>query len=195
MKKYSHLQHAPLFRARRSATMRRGNAGDGTDHAADIVAKKVGTAADVHKVLADYYAGETFRCRWRPAWPTAGGWSATAFLRADRLDRHQTRWSSAVYGKRGRAAADPGGGLARQSRQGRLGRGGFQVINLKTGVRRDDGTRRGLRRLRPIEAAGRPVLEDRAFCLLEKILPPRRPAATRAFLRSGPKLRQFAVIC
>ena len=78
------------------------------------------TAADVHKVLADYYAGETFV----PVRPLADRkWlERDRFLRADRLIDTNSM-ELAVYGN----DADeqhPGRGLARQSRQGRVGRGG-----------------------------------------------------------------------
>jgi N-acetyl-gamma-glutamyl-phosphate reductase len=57
MKKYSHLKHAPLF------VPSVGHYAQGmlvmVPLTRDIVAKKV-SAKDVHGVLADYYAGETF---------------------------------------------------------------------------------------------------------------------------------------
>ena len=135
MKKYSNLQHAPLF------VPSVGHYAQGmlvmVPITRDIVAKKV-SAADVHKVLADYYAGETFvpvRPLSRPQ--VAGARPLPAGRPADRHQLHGAR----RLRQRGRAA-DPGGGLARQSRQGRVGRGGagHQPQDRR---RRDDGAGRG----------------------------------------------------
>ena len=94
----------------------------------DIVAKKV-TAADVHKVLADYYAGETFV----PVRPLSDRkWlERDRFLRADRLIDTNSM-ELAVYGNEAEQQI-----LAVASLDN-LGKGAsgaaVQVINLKTGV-------------------------------------------------------------
>ena len=105
MKKYSNLQHAPLF------------------------VPSVGHYADVHKVLADYYAGETFV----PVRPLADRkWlERDRFLRADRLIDTNSM-ELAVYGNEAEQQI-----LAVASLDN-LGKGAsgaaVQVINLKTGV-------------------------------------------------------------
>jgi N-acetyl-gamma-glutamyl-phosphate reductase len=92
MKKYSHLKHAPMF------VPSVGHYAQGmlvmVPITTDIVAKKV-SAKDVHGVLADYYAGETFV----PVRPLADRkWlERDRFLRADRLVDTNTM-ELAVYG-------------------------------------------------------------------------------------------------
>jgi len=126
MKKYSNLQHAPLFvpsvghYAQVMLVM--------VPITRDIVARKV-TAADVHKVLADYYAGETFV----PVRPLSDRkWlERDRFLRADRLIDTNSM-ELAVYGNEAEQQI-----LAVASLYN-LGKGAsgaaVQVINLKTGV-------------------------------------------------------------
>ena len=126
MKKYSNLQHAPLF------VPSVGHYAQGmlvmVPITRDIVAKKV-TAADVHKVLADYYAGETFV----PVRPLSDRkWlERDRFLRADRLIDTNSM-ELAVYGNEAEQQI-----LAVASLDN-LGKGAsgaaVQVINLKTGV-------------------------------------------------------------
>ena len=126
MKKYSHLQHAPLF------VPSVGHYAQGmlvmVPITRDIVARKV-TAAEVHKVLADYYAGETFV----PVRPLADRkWlERDRFLRADRLIDTNTM-ELAVYGNEAEQQI-----LAVASLDN-LGKGAsgaaVQVINLKTGI-------------------------------------------------------------
>ena len=126
MKKYSNLQHAPLF------VPSVGHYAQGmlvmVPITRDIVARKV-TAADVHKVLADYYAGETFV----PVRPLADRkWlERDRFLRADRLIDTNSM-ELAVYGNEAEQQI-----LAVASLDN-LGKGAsgaaVQVINLKTGV-------------------------------------------------------------
>jgi N-acetyl-gamma-glutamyl-phosphate reductase len=126
MKKYSNLQHAPLF------VPSVGHYAQGmlvmVPITRDIVAKKV-TAADVQKVLADYYAGETFV----PVRPLADRkWlERDRFLRADRLIDTNSM-ELAVYGNEAEQQI-----LAVASLDN-LGKGAsgaaVQVINLKTGV-------------------------------------------------------------
>ena len=126
MKKYSHLQHAPLF------VPSVGHYAQGmlimVPITRDIVAKKV-SAADVQKVLADYYAGETFV----PVRPLADRkWlERDRFLRADRLIDTNSM-ELAVYGNEAEQQI-----LAVASLDN-LGKGAsgaaVQVINLKTGV-------------------------------------------------------------
>jgi len=126
MKKYSNLQHAPLF------VPSVGHYAQGmlvmVPITRDIVAKKV-TAADVHKVLAGYYAGETFM----PVRPLADRkWlERDRFLRADRLIDTNSM-ELAVYGNEAEQQI-----LAVASLDN-LGKGAsgaaVQVINLKTGV-------------------------------------------------------------
>jgi N-acetyl-gamma-glutamyl-phosphate reductase len=94
----------------------------------DIVTKKV-SAKDVHGVLADYYAGETFV----PVRPLSDRkWlERDRFLRADRLIDTNTM-ELAVYGNEAEEQI-----LAVASLDN-LGKGAsgaaVQVINLKTGV-------------------------------------------------------------
>ena len=126
MKKYSNLQHAPLF------VPSVGHYAQGmlvmVPITRDIVARKV-TAADVHKVLADYYAGETFV----PVRPLSDRkWlERDRFLRADRLIDTNSM-ELAVYGTEAEQQI-----LAVASLDN-LGKGAsgaaVQVINLKTGV-------------------------------------------------------------
>jgi N-acetyl-gamma-glutamyl-phosphate reductase len=126
MKKYSHLQHAPLF------VPSVGHYAQGmlimVPITRDIVAKKV-NAADVQKVLADYYAGETFV----PVRPLADRkWlERDRFLRADRLIDTNSM-ELAVYGNEAEEQI-----LAVASLDN-LGKGAsgaaVQCINLKTGV-------------------------------------------------------------
>jgi len=126
MKKYSHLKHAPLF------VPSVGHYAQGmlitVPITRDIVAKKV-TAMDVHQVLSDYYAGETFV----PVRPLADRkWlERDRFLRADRLVDTNSM-ELAVYGNEAEEQI-----LAVASLDN-LGKGAsgaaVQVINLKTGV-------------------------------------------------------------
>ena len=94
----------------------------------DLVAKKV-TAKDVHGVLADYYAGETFV----PVRPLADRkWlERDRFLRADRLVNTNSM-ELAVYGN------DSEGNVLAVASLDNLGKGAsgaaVQCINLKTGV-------------------------------------------------------------
>jgi N-acetyl-gamma-glutamyl-phosphate reductase len=126
MKKYSHLQHAPLF------VPSVGHYAQGmlitVPITRDIVAKKV-TAKDVQQVLADYYAGETFVTT-RPL--ADRQWlERDRFLRADRLVNTNTL-ELAVYGNEAEEQI-----LAVASLDN-LGKGAsgaaVQCINLKTGV-------------------------------------------------------------
>ena len=126
MKKYSHLKHAPLF------VPSVGHYAQGmlitVPITRDIVAKKV-SAKDVHQVLSDYYAGETFV----PVRPLADRkWlERDRFLRADRLVDTNTM-ELAVYGNEAEEQI-----LAVASLDN-LGKGAsgaaVQCINLKTGV-------------------------------------------------------------
>jgi N-acetyl-gamma-glutamyl-phosphate reductase len=126
MKKYSHLTHAPLF------VPSVGHYAQGmlitVPITRDIVAKKV-SAKDVHQVLSDYYAGETFV----PVRPLADRkWlERDRFLRADRLVDTNTM-ELAVYGNEAEEQI-----LAVASLDN-LGKGAsgaaVQCINLKTGV-------------------------------------------------------------
>ncbi len=140
MKKYSGLTHAPLF------VPSVGHYAQGmlitVPITRDITTKQV-TAKDVHQVLSDYYAGETFV----PVRPLADrAWlERDRFLRADRLVDTNTM-ELAVYGKRCRRQRARRG-LARQSWQGRVGRGGA-VHQPQDRRRRDDGPRRRLKSLR-----------------------------------------------
>jgi N-acetyl-gamma-glutamyl-phosphate reductase len=99
----------------------------------DIVAKKV-SAKDVHQVLSDYYAGETFV----PVRPLADRkWlERDRFLRADRLVDTNSM-ELAVYGNEAEEQI-----LAVASLDN-LGKGAsgaaVQVINLKTGVNETTG--------------------------------------------------------
>ena len=131
MKKYSHLKHAPMF------VPSVGHYAQGmlvmVPLTRDIVAKKV-TAKDVHGVLADYYAGETFV----PVRPLADRkWlERDRFLRADRLVDTNTM-ELAVYGNEAEEQI-----LAVASLDN-LGKGAsgaaVQCINLKTGVAQTTG--------------------------------------------------------
>jgi len=126
MKKYSHLKHAPMF------VPSVGHYAQGmlitVPITRDIVARKV-SAKDVHNVLSDYYAGETFV----PVRPLADRkWlERDRFLRADRLVDTNTM-ELAVYGNEAEEQI-----LAVASLDN-LGKGAsgaaVQCINLKTGV-------------------------------------------------------------
>jgi N-acetyl-gamma-glutamyl-phosphate reductase len=126
MKKYSGLTHTPLF------VPSVGHYAQGmlimVPITRDIVARKV-KAADVHKVLADYYAGETFV----PVRPLADRqWlERDRFLRADRLIDTNSM-ELAVYGN------DADENILAVASLDNLGKGAsgaaVQVINLKTGV-------------------------------------------------------------
>jgi N-acetyl-gamma-glutamyl-phosphate reductase len=126
MKKYSHLEHSPMF------VPSVGHYAQGmlvmVPLTRDIVTKKV-SAKDVHGVLADYYAGETFV----PVRPLADRkWlERDRFLRADRLIDTNTM-ELAVYGNEAEEQI-----LAVASLDN-LGKGAsgaaVQCINLKTGV-------------------------------------------------------------
>ncbi|MFO1159829.1 MAG: N-acetyl-gamma-glutamyl-phosphate reductase [Reyranellaceae bacterium] len=126
MKKYSHLEHAPLFvpsvahYAQGMLVM--------VPVTRDIVAKRV-KAADVHKVLADHYEGETF-VTVRPL--ADRKWlERDRFLRADRLIDTNSM-ELAVYGN------DAEENILVVASLDNLGKGAsgaaVQVINLKTGV-------------------------------------------------------------
>ena len=131
MRKYSHLQHTPLF------VPSVGHYAQGmlvmVPITRDIVAKKV-TAADVHQALADYYAGETFV----PVRPLADHqWlERDRFLRADRLIDTNSM-ELAVYGN------DAEENILAVASLDNLGKGAsgaaVQVINLKTGVAETTG--------------------------------------------------------
>ncbi|WP_421995847.1 N-acetyl-gamma-glutamyl-phosphate reductase [Reyranella sp.] len=126
MKKYSHLAHAPMFMPSV------GHYAQGmlvmVPVTRDILARKV-TARDVHAVLADYYAGETFV----PVRPLGDRqWlERERFLRADRLVDTNTL-ELAVYGN------DAEEQILAVASLDNLGKGAsgaaVQVINLKTGV-------------------------------------------------------------
>jgi N-acetyl-gamma-glutamyl-phosphate reductase len=126
MKKYSGLKHAPLF------VPSVGHYAQGmlvtVPITRDITAKQV-SARDVHGVLADYYAGETFV----PVRPLADkSWlERDRFLRADRLIDTNTM-ELAVYGN------DADGNVLAVASLDNLGKGAsgaaVQCINLKTGV-------------------------------------------------------------
>ncbi|ODT14003.1 MAG: N-acetyl-gamma-glutamyl-phosphate reductase [Kaistia sp. SCN 65-12] len=126
MKKYSGLTHAPLF------VPSVGHYAQGmlvmVPITRDIVGKKV-TAKDVHKVLADHYAGETF-VTVRPL--ADRKWlERDRFLRADRLTDTNSM-ELAVYGN------DAEENILVVASLDNLGKGAsgaaVQVINLKTGV-------------------------------------------------------------
>jgi N-acetyl-gamma-glutamyl-phosphate reductase len=131
MKKYSNLQHTPLF------VPSVGHYAQGmlviVPITRDIVAKKV-NAADVQQVLADYYAGETFV----PVRPLADRqWlERDRFLRADRLIDTNSM-ELAVYGN------DADENILAVASLDNLGKGAsgaaVQVINLKTGVAETTG--------------------------------------------------------
>ena len=99
----------------------------------DITTRQV-TAKDVHQVLSDYYAGETFV----PVRPLADRkWlERDRFLRADRLTNTNTM-ELAVYGN------DADGNVLAVASLDNLGKGAsgaaVQVINLKTGVAETTG--------------------------------------------------------
>ena len=126
MRKYAGLQRAPLF------VPSVGHYPQGmlimVPITRDLVAKKV-TAKDVHGVLADYYAGETFV----PVRPLADRkWlERDRFLRADRLIDTNSM-ELAVYGN------DAEEQILAVASLDNLGKGAsgaaVQVINLKTGV-------------------------------------------------------------
>ena len=126
MKKYSGLTHAPLF------VPSVGHYAQGmlitVPITRDITSKQV-TAKDVHGVLADYYAGETFV----PVRPLGDkSWlERDQFLRADRLTNTNTM-ELAVYGN------DADGNVVAIASLDNLGKGAsgaaVQCINLKTGV-------------------------------------------------------------
>jgi N-acetyl-gamma-glutamyl-phosphate reductase len=126
MKKYSGLTHAPLF------VPSVGHYAQGmlitVPITRDITSKQV-TAKDVHGVLADRYAGETF-VPVRPLGDKA--WlERDQFLRADRLTNTNTM-ELAVYGN------DADGNVVAIASLDNLGKGAsgaaVQCINLKTGV-------------------------------------------------------------
>ena len=126
MKKYSGLTHAPLF------VPSVGHYAQGmlvmVPITRDIMGKKV-TAKDVHKVLADHYAGETF-VTVRPL--ADRKWlERDRFLRADRLTDTNSM-ELAVYGN------DAEENILVVASLDNLGKGAsgaaVQVINLKTGV-------------------------------------------------------------
>lgn len=126
MKKYSGLRHAPLF------VPSVGHYAQGmlitVPITRDITARQV-TAKDVHGVLADRYAGETFV----PVRPLGDkSWlERDQFLRADRLTNTNTM-ELAVYGN------DVDGNVVAIASLDNLGKGAsgaaVQCINLKTGV-------------------------------------------------------------
>src|SRR5215470_20311546 len=126
MKKYSGLSHAPLF------VPSVGHYAQGmlvtVPITRDITTKQV-SAADVHEVLSDYYAGETFV----PVRPLADRkWlERDRFLRADRLIDTNSM-ELAVYGN------DADENILTVASLDNLGKGAsgaaVQVINLKTGV-------------------------------------------------------------
>jgi N-acetyl-gamma-glutamyl-phosphate reductase len=126
MKKYSGLRHAPLF------VPSVGHYAQGmlitVPITRDITTKQV-TARDVHGVLADRYAGETFV----PVRPLGDkSWlERDQFLRADRLTNTNTM-ELAVYGN------DADGNVVAIASLDNLGKGAsgaaVQCINLKTGV-------------------------------------------------------------
>jgi N-acetyl-gamma-glutamyl-phosphate reductase len=126
MKKYSGLKHAPLF------VPSVGHYAQGmlitVPITRDITTRQL-TAKDVHGVLADRYAGETF-VPVRPLGDKA--WlERDQFLRADRLTNTNTM-ELAVYGN------DADGNVVAIASLDNLGKGAsgaaVQCINLKTGV-------------------------------------------------------------
>ena len=135
MKKYSGLTHAPLF------VPSVGHYAQGmlitVPITRDITTKQV-TAKDVHQVLSDYYAGETFV----PVRPLADrAWlERDRFLRADRLIDTNTM-ELAVYGN------DADGNVLAVASLDNLGKGAsgaaVQCINLKTGVDETTGLKLG----------------------------------------------------
>jgi N-acetyl-gamma-glutamyl-phosphate reductase len=134
MRKYSNLQHAPLF------VPSVGHYAQGmlvmVPITRDIVAGKV-QAAEVHRLLADHYAGETF-VTVRPL--ADRKWlQRDRFLRADRLIDTNSM-ELAVYGN------DAEENILAVASLDNLGKGAsgaaVQVINLKTGVAEDTGLAR-----------------------------------------------------
>jgi N-acetyl-gamma-glutamyl-phosphate reductase len=131
MKKYSNLKHAPLF------VPSVGHYAQGmlitVPITRDITTKQV-NAKDVHGILADYYAGETFV----PVRPLADkSWlERERFLRADRLVNTNTM-ELAVYGN------EADGNVVAIASLDNLGKGAsgaaVQCINLKTGVHETTG--------------------------------------------------------
>ena len=121
---YGDIGTSPLYAFREAAVA----ASESGPITRDIVAKKV-NAKDVHQVLSDYYAGETFV----PVRPLADRkWlERDRFLRADRLIDTNSM-ELAVYGNEAEQQI-----LAVASLDN-LGKGAsgaaVQVINLKTGV-------------------------------------------------------------
>jgi N-acetyl-gamma-glutamyl-phosphate reductase len=126
MKKYSGLKHAPLF------VPSVGHYAQGmlvtVPITRDITARQI-SAKDVHGVLADYYAGETFV----PVRPLGDrSWlERDRFLRADRLIDTNSM-ELAVYGN------EADGNVLAVASLDNLGKGAsgaaVQCINLKTGV-------------------------------------------------------------
>ncbi len=126
MKKYSRLKHAPLF------VPSVGHYAQGmlitVPITRDITTRQV-SAKDVHGVLADYYAGETFVTT-RPL--SDKTWlERDRYLRADRLIDTNSM-ELAVYGN------DADGNVLAVASLDNLGKGAsgaaVQCINLKTGV-------------------------------------------------------------
>jgi N-acetyl-gamma-glutamyl-phosphate reductase len=126
MKKYSGLDHAPLF------VPSVGHYAQGmlvmVPLTRDVMGKKA-TAADVHKALSEHYAGETF-VTVRPL--ADRKWlERDRFLRADRLTDTNSM-ELAVYGN------DAEENILAVASLDNLGKGAsgaaVQVINLKTGV-------------------------------------------------------------
>src|SRR5580765_2385873 len=126
MKKYSGLKHTPLF------VPSVGHYAQGmlimVPITRDITARQA-NAADVHKTLADYYAGETF-VTVRPLADRT--WlERDRFLRADRLIDTNSM-ELAIYGN------EADGNVLAVASLDNLGKGAsgaaVQVINLKTGV-------------------------------------------------------------
>ena len=151
MKKYSGLQHAPLF------VPSVGHYAQGmlviVPITRDITTRKVRRPRTCSRCWRSYYAGEKFV---HGAAVRRHELAGARPLPARRpADRHQLDGARGLR-QRGRGA-DPGRRLARQSRQGRVGRGGpdHQPQDRR---RRDDGISPWRRRLRPVEVAGRPVL-------------------------------------
>ena len=126
MKKYSNLQHTPLF------VPSVGHYAQGmlvtVPITRDITTKQV-TAKDVHEILADYFSGETF-VTVRPL--ADRKWlERDRFLRADRLIDTNSM-ELAVYGN------EAEGNVLTVASLDNLGKGAsgaaVQTINLKTGV-------------------------------------------------------------
>jgi N-acetyl-gamma-glutamyl-phosphate reductase len=126
MRKYSHLQHAPLF------VPSVGHYAQGmlitVPITRDITTRQV-SAKDVHRTIADYYAGEKFVTT-RPL--ADRQWlERDRFLRADRLINTNSM-ELAVYGN------EVDGNVLAVASLDNLGKGAsgaaVQCINLKTGV-------------------------------------------------------------